>query len=497
MRCEACRQRATPSKCSRQNLHFRSVYLTGKLAKLMEKDTRIQLVMLYGEGLLFLISSAFLYLLISRQAGAELLGQYSLALAWMAIFQSLGNLGLPEFIMREVARSCDGQNKYINHGLIIGLCSSVIAMMFMASVVVFFGYTRELTIALLLGTFTLTPVMATSICRSGFLAQMKTEWILLIGFIETLIIVAINAIMIMNGYGVIFLILTIIGAKILSSLLSLYFLNKNTIKLRLEFDAKFCKQLLPPIFTFALSNSLGLVSKNMNSIMLSIWGTISVVGVYAAASKIMDVTVLVIGMFAQLMLPQIARSFASQKNYNLTSHYKMLYTFFGLAIPLGIGVCFFSKPIVEALFGQQFSGTIIILRILMLYVLIDSADTVLAIILKAAGRQKADVCIYVINPIANFGLSILLIPIWGGAGSALSKLGGVLCSFAFRYVYTWRQLVRVSWLRIAAKPILVSTVLVACLAPLINTVPGVFMGIIYISASGLLLYLIAPQDNAV
>jgi O-antigen/teichoic acid export membrane protein len=79
--------------------------------------------------------------------------------------------------------------------------------------------------------------------------------------------------------------------------------------------------------------------------------------------------------------------------------------------------------------------------------------------LKAAGHQSRDVRFFSANLLTNVGLSYLLIPVWGGLGAAVAKLLGVATSSTVRYLFISKNLLTLNWLRITAKPLLVSAAL--------------------------------------
>ena len=92
-----------------------------------------------------------------------------------------------------------------------------------------------------------------------------------------------------------------------------------------------------------------------------------------------------------------------------------------------------------------------IVRILMLYVVIESADAVMGTVLKAMGRQATDVTIFAVNPLCNLALNVWFVPVLGGVGSALAKLGGVICSCALRVVVVHR-VTAMRWFRLRVRP---------------------------------------------
>ena len=67
--------------------------------------TVVQLALLLGEMAIVFASGVLVYVLISRASGPELLGQYSLVLSWLTLFQAFAGFGVSEWVMREIGRS--------------------------------------------------------------------------------------------------------------------------------------------------------------------------------------------------------------------------------------------------------------------------------------------------------------------------------------------------------------------------------------------------------
>ena len=310
----------------------------------------------------------------------------------------------------------------------------------------------------------------------------------LIALVESLSIICVNGYLAINGYGIVCLVITISGAKIITSVMSLYLLNRHAIKARFDFDVYFCRELIYTIIPFAWSNFLGIISMRANFIMLSIWSTISMVGLYAAASKVMEMVLVIPSLFAQLLLPRLAKSYAEYGKFEMPYLEKLLPWLFALTIPVGVGILVFAKPVLTFLFGEQFADADVILAILMVFCIIESADTIMAVMLRAAGYQTHDVRMFSANPITNVGLNCLLIPIWGGLGAAIAKLAGGFGSSALRYAFISKSFLAPSWLRITAMPLLVSTAMILGVYLLKGFLPPVMLGVIYVSSGLLLLY---------
>lgn len=390
--------------------------------------------LLFGETFLFALSGGVVAIVLSRWRGAELLGQYSLVLAWIALFQAVANFGLAEFTLRELGRVTDRDGKQITHSLLIGVCTSAVCMVVMAGIVLLINYPQNMREALLLGVLLLAPMTASSICRAGFLAQDRSEFVFAVALVESFTTVGINCYLAIAGYDIFMFVVTMVGVKVMTSLLSLRLLRRHVARLRPVFDAKFFREFLSSLLPFALSNMLGTLSVRINLILLSVWATIASVGLYAAASKILELVLIIPAVFAQTLLPRLARSFAQQRTWEIReSLATSLIWMLGFVVVLGGGIAVFAPFLLKVLFGPEFAEASNILRILMLFLIIESIDTIMSVTLKAAGREKLDVRLFTANVVTNISASLLLIPGWGGLGCGVAKVLGGLASSTLRY----------------------------------------------------------------
>ncbi len=459
----------------------------------MNERTPTQFILVFAEGLVLFASGAVLFVLIARTRGAELLGQYALVLAWLAAFQVLGNFGIPEFTMRETGAFTRDAGRYLGHGLIIGLSSSFAALITMLIVVHLVGYPLEIGRAIRLSSLALIPMIVTAVCRAGLLAHRKSEWIFLVALVESVVVVSINAFLVLRGHGIVALVLTIVCGRMLSSLLAFYFVSRYATRIQWQLDLAFCRRLLPPIFTFGVSTFLGVISMRLNIIVFSKLGTIYAVGLYAVANKVMEVALMVPNTYAQLMLPRLARRYATDGRLDPRRLQKDLTFLVALVIPIGFGVMLFAEPLLAVVFGEGYAESVLVLRILMIFFFVESADAVMGMVLKATGRQKVDVYMFTANPVVNTALNFLLIPSLGGVGVAVARLAGALCSSSLRYAFMAKSLVPINWARVAAKPFLICSVLVVCMMPLRGRVNIFVLVALFAAVSGALVYRIGGR----
>ncbi len=409
-----------------------------------------------GEAFLMLLTGGVLFVLVSRLGGPDLLGEYSLVLAWILLFQGLAAFGIPDFVMREAGIRGAGSAPYVYHGFLIGFATSVAAMAILLTLTVFLDYAADVTMALRLGTLAMIPMMVNGLCRSGFLASRQMDFVFRITLVESAIVMLVSTWSLLQGGGIVPLVATLCGAKLISSSLSLYWLNRHSVPLWQRFDWALCRTLIGPIMAFGASNALGMLALRINTIMLSFWVPMSVVGHYAAASKVLDVALIVPSLCTQLAMPRVAYAFAQRQAHELALFERAFHAIFVAAVPLGVGVLFYADLIVAVLFGPSFADAVLPLRVLMIYFLIEVAEGLMGMVLKSAHRQNQDVRLFAVNPVLNIAVNLVAIPALGSTGAALAKLTGVIASSTNRYLAISRDLVPLRWFEFAARPLVVS-----------------------------------------
>ena len=146
-----------------------------------------QLALLGVDALVSLASGIAFYVVISRAAGASLLGQYSVVIAWLILFQSVGSFGIPELLMRELGRFTNERGRYLGAGLIVGLAVSCAAVPAMILIAWLTSYEVELKQAIALAALGLPASMLTNLVRSGLISSRRNGLILLSRVVEFLI----------------------------------------------------------------------------------------------------------------------------------------------------------------------------------------------------------------------------------------------------------------------------------------------------------------------
>jgi len=300
----------------------------------------------------------------------------------------------------------------------------------------------------------LIPAFLNLACRAVFLALRAMHLTFIAALVEATIVLAASLYALWSGYGAIALMIILVIAKVMSASIALALLFR-VLPVRPSLNLGFLLLTARTVFTFGIGNLLGMLTMRINVIMVSVWTDIASVGHFAAATKIMEIALMFPNLFPQLLMTRMAHSFAqgNRDPNRFGAWYRVL---FALVVPTCVGGWVFAGLILEALFGPGFENAAWVVRILMIYVVIEAIDTVMSAILKAAQMQREDVSRLAFNPLTNIVLTLVLLPTLGMIGAAIGRVGGGAASAALRYFLISRELTAVNWLRFALKPTLIS-----------------------------------------
>lgn len=415
-----------------------------------------QLAFVLGEAVLSLASSGFMFIIVSKASGPELLGAYALALAWLTLFQGLSSFGIPVFLIREVGSSGRDAGKQAVLAMLLGLASGLAALCLMLLAVRTMGYPADLVEVISIASLGLIPSFLGTACRAVFVAMREMHLTFLALLVEVAIVMSASLYLLLSGYGAIALMIVLISAKATSAIVALALLHRRVLPLRLSFDPDLLRRTARAVFTFGISQMLGMLTMRVGTILVSLLVDIAAVGQFAAATKIMEVGLILPHLLSQLLLARIAEAFNAPGNRHPDRFGASFQTVFAFVVPVCVGGWVFAASILESLFGAGFGSAAWVLRILMIYLAIETIDSLMSAILLAAHRQREDTMRHAFNPLVNVMLTLVLLPVAGTIGAAIGRAGGVAVSAVLRHHFIARELGAVRWICFALKPALVS-----------------------------------------
>lgn len=158
-----------------------------------------------------------------------------------------------------------------------------------------------------------------------------------------------------------------------------------------------------------------------NTVLLGSLTNYSVVGIYTLAATVVGAFLQIIGQFNQVIYPHLARySLDVEKLKKETRKFLKFYTIVLIIMSIFLGVS--SKMIIEILFGQGHSDSILILQILSIILTLQSLGGFFTRYMIIRSKQKKVLKITFLTMIFNLIIIVPFIIFFQGLGVALSKV---------------------------------------------------------------------------
>ena len=365
-----------------------------------------------------------LIIYVARILGAVEYGKFSFALNLVAILIIFADLGTSTIITRELSKDLKKGKEYLS-SLFSLKCFLTLFTFLLINIIALFltpdpGIKRVIFLLSFYGIFSSLFDFANSFFR----ARQKMEYEAVGKILNSVFCV---------GLGFIFLfklpsIITLSYAYLIGifiAVFSVFFvLHKKFIPFGFKIDRAFWKKILSLSWPLAFIAIFTSVYHYMDSIMLGGWGYLKETGLYNAAYKIMDISVVPAILISLSFFPVISKSFKlgekkEQRERIFLSHLSILTI---LAIPLIMAGVVLAPQIINFLYGKEYQASILAFQILIITAGIIYFSHPFYRTLIAANLQKIIFWITFFGALLNMILNFLLIPKYTLYGAAVATL---------------------------------------------------------------------------
>ena len=350
---------------------------------------------------------------LARTLGPGSFGQYSAILAVLYLFNAAADLGLYNYLSKEIAVA---ENPSTLWGHVLGIR--------LVSLCVFLGLGS--VIALVSLGLSGASVWAVVLAAFVFAIQSVTQLVLavlqkhLAVHIAAAAEVVARILQVALTFFVAIRVPTIeafIGVLVLSSLVQLVMtlgVAKQFIALRPKKFSAHWITIIKDAIPIGISLIFTLIYFRLDTVLLAILRTDREVGVYNLSYKVLENLIFFPAMFTGLLMPKIARAAAN----NMPRDVQKIVTFactvvVAGALPMVVGGWFLAGPLVALLGGGAFLEAAVPLRILLFATALIFLGTVLGTTTIALGLQKKAMWVYLAAMVFNVAVNLMLIPSFG------------------------------------------------------------------------------------
>lgn len=256
--------------------------------------------------------SFVLQLMIARLLGAQGLGQYATALAWLNVCQVLSELGLPQLLVRDLARYPARRAGSFRLALLAQVGAACLIWAGIFGLAGFLPYQADTRLALLVILGSLPFYAVTSVCEMLFQANERMELVMGVEVSINALIVAGSLFALWQGGSVVVLSGVIVGTQAVSAALCLWLVRSRRLVRGLPDAAtgdagpRLVRLLgqSRPFYGLALANVL---LHRLDILLLSLFAGEVITGIYSAAYLIVRVLIILAQTWWQALYPTFSR----------------------------------------------------------------------------------------------------------------------------------------------------------------------------------------------
>lgn len=359
----------------------------------------------------------------ARHLGPQQFGLLNYAIAFTALFSAVAGLGLNSIVVRDLVNTPENLNTTLGTAFILQVIGGALAL----SIALFaIGYMRpnQTTLKLMVGILGFVMLFkATEVVKYWFESQVQSKYTVLVENSVFLIFAILKILLILlHAKLMAFIwILLLEGFATAIGLLLIYKLRGDSFK-NWQFRLTKARSLLTESWPLILSSLAVMLYMRIDQIMLGEMLNDEAVGVFSAAVRVSEVWYFIPVAIVSSLFPSIIEA----KKHSDTLYYQRLQKLYDMlvimAVSIALPMTFLSTWLVTLLFGEAYKSAGLILSIHIwasVFVFLGVASNKWFLI---ENMQTSIFYRSLLGMLINIITNLLLIPIYGAIGAAISTL---------------------------------------------------------------------------
>lgn len=375
----------------------------------------------------------------ARFLGVEEFGKFSLARGYFDLLLNLCATGLCIVMTRDVAQRPERSMPYFAGASTLVLALSALASAAILGLGYALGYSYETRTALAIACLALGPAAISVVLEAMFVAHEQAELVTLGTLIENALRTVLSIGALALGFGMLSLFWILLGTRVLNLAFYLVVCHVRVVRLRWSFDPPFFRSMLRDWRIFAAENWLANIYWSLDFVVLSMFWGEAVVGLYAAAYKILNLGNALASSYVNAVFPYISRLFSRSaddfRRVRLASFRYML----ALCVPMVVTMYALADRLVVFLYTDAYAEAIPILQVLIWVLLLRFVIPFLSHTLFARGAQVRSLQVAVVSLVVHAALAFTLIPPHGATGAAAALLLAASVGFCGYFFFAFRD----------------------------------------------------------
>lgn len=368
---------------------------------------------------------AFLFfILLSRRFGPEGVGIYAFGVALASLGRTIASLGVDDFGVRELATRKEEEATAVVGRILGTQCWLVVAYIVGCALFLAVVEKSALTMAVvgLLTVYHLSAGVARSLFLPAFAERRMTGPAVLDAGSRILAVLGGIAVMMVGGDTLVGVLLgfPICGFLLLVGAIWLAYRDLGTLQIQLH--PRSVISIAKRAWPFAAGGIVFKLYARADVVMLSIIVGSAATGTYAAGLKFVEVSTMIIAMFAFALYPRLTHLAQNDKSGFEIAVNTLVKGGFVASVILGWGIFVFVPYLIPLLFGAQFEGSEMVVKLFALLVPFMGVNILADRLMLAAGKQVPKLRFQTIATGLNIVFNGVLIPLIAIEGAIVASM---------------------------------------------------------------------------
>lgn len=376
------------------------------------------------ERIVFMAATILVNIPLARYLGPDKFGIYNYVIAVAAIVTSFSSIGLNHIVTRDLIERPQERGSILGTVASLRVAAAILALSLIAGWLHFFDPSDTQTKQYIYWSVGAGIFGTLIFLQFWFVAEHKAKAFSIATIANTLFFAGVRVALIFNDASLRdFMVLTaleIAGTGLV--LVVAYFRVSERPRPKWSFAPSTAKALLAKSAILTVSSITAVIYLKIDIVMLANMSSNEEAGIYSAASRLSEAWYFVPNILMTALLPFLVKLRAESKEAYERRLQDTLDACSMLACLLAICVTLFSRQIINLFYGEAYGAAAFILSIHIWSGVFVFMRQVLSKWFIMEDLYTFSLISQVCGAVVNVLLNILLIPVWGGVGSAIATL---------------------------------------------------------------------------
>ncbi len=365
------------------------------------------------------VTTLLITVLITRRFGPSGYGDFTIMMAYSALFYIVSDFGLNAIATRDFSEDESKITRYFKNLVGLRLVMALGLFALGALALIFFPYSQFVKVGVLISLLTIFTQALYTTGNVIFQTKLRYDLSVLAAIFGSLTILILSFLVVAQGGGLLPIVLSYVVGGVVMVGVSLFFVRRLVGVIGVAKDIKLWRYLFSSALPLGITTIFVVILQKADALLLSVLSGSEAVGLYGASYKIFEFALVFPTFFVNSIYPIMVRRFKDgQERLMETVRYSGLFLF--VVSVVGSVVGYFLAPwMIRVVAGPEFAESAQALRLLLLGLPIFYLSALFLWLLITLGKQKQIPFIYAAGAIFNVALNLILIPRYSFHASAI------------------------------------------------------------------------------